>query len=176
MKKYELHAEVLNNKYGRIIQGFEKACDDRRVAWNCYQQLITACGAMNESDMANSFVCCAVNDAIRQQEAEIDEIITRFTGLFYVGSRWLPEEEAIKERKREEIRRAVYEASDQEHGGFVNTDGEWCACTTPESFGAFIRSLGFSLESCVSEPGVTAIARTTGGIMICWNGYCKREA
>ena len=92
--KYELQRRVLSCKYADILRGFEETCDDRRIAWNCYQQIIGACEAMRDSGMENNFVCCAVNKSIREQETEIDEIITRFTGKVYRGVRWVkPEEE-----------------------------------------------------------------------------------
>ena len=68
--KYELQRGVLARKYADILRGFEAARDDRRVAWNCYQQIIAACEAMRDSEMENSFICCAVNKSIREQEAE----------------------------------------------------------------------------------------------------------
>lgn len=97
--KYELHREVLTRKYANILQDFEETRDDRRVAWNCYQQLITACEAMRNSGVENNFVCCAVNKSIREQEAEIDEIITRFTGKVYKGVRWVDIREEMKGEK-----------------------------------------------------------------------------
>lgn len=87
--KYELQRGVLARKYTTILQGFEEAKDDRRIAWNCYQQIIAACEAMRDSGMENNFICCAVNKSIREQESEIDEIITRFTGKVYKGVRWV---------------------------------------------------------------------------------------
>ena len=87
--KYELQRGVLARKYTTILQGFEEAKDARRIAWNCYQQIIAACEAMRDSEMENSFICCAVNKSIQEQEAEIDEIITRFTGKVYKGVGWL---------------------------------------------------------------------------------------
>lgn len=66
--KYDIHREVITLKYADIIKSFEEARDDRRIAWNCYQQIIGACEAMRDNGMENSFVCCAVNDSIRQQE------------------------------------------------------------------------------------------------------------
>lgn len=87
--KYELQRGVLARKYTTILQGFEEAKDDRRIAWNCYQQIIAACEAMRDSGMDNNFICCAVNKSIREQESEIDEIITRFTGKVYKGVGWL---------------------------------------------------------------------------------------
>lgn len=90
--KYELQREVLTRKYADILQSFEETQDDRRVAWNCYQQIITACQAMQDGGMENNFICCAVNKSIRKQEAEIDKIITRFTGKVYKGVRWVDKE------------------------------------------------------------------------------------
>ena len=69
--KYELQRRVLSHKYADILQDFEEASDDRRVAWNCYQQILAACEAMQGSGMENNFICCAVNKSIRKQEAEI---------------------------------------------------------------------------------------------------------
>ena len=97
--KYELQRGVLARKYADILRGFEAARDDRRVAWNCYQQIIAACEAMRDSGMENNFACCAVNKAIREQEAEIDEIITRFTGKVYEGARWVDVRKAMKGEK-----------------------------------------------------------------------------
>ena len=59
--KYELLHGVLARKYVDILRDFEEARDDRRVAWNCYQQIIAACEAMRDSGMENNFICCAVN-------------------------------------------------------------------------------------------------------------------
>lgn len=70
--KYELQREVLARKYETILKDFEDTNDDRRIAWNCYQQIIGACEAMRDSGMENNFVCCAVNKSIREQETEID--------------------------------------------------------------------------------------------------------
>ncbi len=82
--KYELQREVLARKY------------ERRIAWNCYQQIIAAREAMRDSGMENNFICCAVNKSIREQESKIDEIITRFTGKVYKGVRWLDVREELK--------------------------------------------------------------------------------
>lgn len=87
--KYELQRRVLSRKYANILMGFEKAHDDRRIAWNCYQQIVAACEAMRDSGMENNFICCAVNKSIAEEEVEIDEIITRFTGKVYKSVKWL---------------------------------------------------------------------------------------
>ena len=97
--KYELLHDVLARKYVDILRDFEEARDDRRVAWNCYQQIIAACEAMRDSGMENNFICCAVNKSIWEQEAEIDEIITRFTGKVYMGVKWVDVREEMKGEK-----------------------------------------------------------------------------
>lgn len=97
--KYELLHGVLARKYVDILRDFEEARDDRRVAWNCYQQIIAACEAMRDSGMENNFICCAVNKGIWEQEAEIDEIITRFTGKVYMGVKWVDVREEMKGEK-----------------------------------------------------------------------------
>ena len=97
--KYELQRRVLSHKYADILQDFEEASDDRRVAWNCYQQILAACEAMQGSGMEDNFICCAVNKSIREQEAEIDEIITRFTGKVYMGVKWVDVREEMKGEK-----------------------------------------------------------------------------
>lgn len=68
--KYELQREVLARKYETILKDFEDTNDDRRIAWNCYQQIIGACEAMRDSGMENNFVLRAVNKSIREQETE----------------------------------------------------------------------------------------------------------
>ena len=52
--KYELQRRVLSCKYADILRGFEESCDDRRIAWNCYQQITTACEVMRDSGMENN--------------------------------------------------------------------------------------------------------------------------
>lgn len=90
--KYDLTRKVLTHKYADILQNFEETCDDRRIAWNCYQQIITACQAMRDSGIENNFIRCAVNKRIQEQEAEIDKIITRFTGKVYKGIKWIDQD------------------------------------------------------------------------------------
>lgn len=85
---YQIKIEVLNHKYGSILKDFEETCDDRRTAWNRYQQLVDACQSMKDCGVENSFVCCAVNKQMREQQDVIDGIITRFTGKIYKGVKW----------------------------------------------------------------------------------------
>jgi hypothetical protein len=99
MNYYGQKADLISRKYAEFMPDFEKQNDDRRIAFNCYRQIIDACEAMLESGMENNFIRCAVNDSIRQQEAEIDEIITRFTGKVYEGVRWIDVREEMKGEK-----------------------------------------------------------------------------
>lgn len=57
---------------------------------------------------------------------------------------------------------------------FVNTDGEWCSTRTPEEFKRFLEKEGFEVVDCFSRPGTTAIAITTDGYRIAWNGHCRK--
>lgn len=59
-------------------------------------------------------------------------------------------------------------------GGYVNTDGEWCTCTTPEKFRGFLERLGFEVTHCYSTSFSTAIAETADGYKIAYNGHCKK--
>lgn len=60
-------------------------------------------------------------------------------------------------------------------GGFVNTDGDWCATRTPEEFKAFLENnFGFEVTDCRSTAGSAAVATTACGLRIAWNGYCRK--
>lgn len=83
---YRTTAAVITRKYADFMGDFEQQHDDRRVAFNTYRQIIEACKAMD--GMENNFICCAVNNSIREEEAVIDEIIARFTGKVYKDCRW----------------------------------------------------------------------------------------
>ena len=88
-QQYELNAKVLTHKYGDIMADYQDRADDRRIAYNMYQQILKACKDMAASGIDNSFIRSAVNEAIHAQEQEIDEIITRFTGKVYKDFTWV---------------------------------------------------------------------------------------
>lgn len=69
-------------------------------------------------------------------------------------------------------------ATRREYGGFVNTDGEWCMTRSPKEFKAFLeKEFGFEVVECKEMAGSTAIAVTSDGYEIAWNGHCvKRTA
>lgn len=68
----------------------------------------------------------------------------------------------------------VTEAANRAHGGFVNTDGDWCMTRTPSEFRGFLAKLGFEVTECKETAESTAIAITAEGYKIAWNGYCRR--
>ena len=59
-------------------------------------------------------------------------------------------------------------------GGFVNTDGEWCSCTTPAKFKAYLERLGFEVVKCYATDFSTAIAETADGYQLAYNGHCRK--
>lgn len=61
-------------------------------------------------------------------------------------------------------------------GGFVNTDGEWCGCTTPEKFRAYLERLGFTVVKCYATAFSNAIAETAEGYQMAYNGHCRKVA
>lgn len=61
-------------------------------------------------------------------------------------------------------------------GGFVNTDGKWCMTRTPEQFKAFLeKEFGFEVVECKETAVSTAVAVTSDGYEIAWNGYCVKR-
>lgn len=93
MKKneYRLKAEYITRKYSEFIEDFAKLTDDRRVAYNCYRQIMNACEAMEGQE--DTFIRNAVNNHIQEEMKTIDRIITRFTRKVYQGMKWLTPEE-----------------------------------------------------------------------------------
>ena len=69
-------------------------------------------------------------------------------------------------------------ATRREYGGFVNTDGEWCMTRSPKEFKEFLeKKFDFEVVECKEMAGSTAVATTSDGYVIAWNGYCsKRKA
>ncbi len=96
-KDYALKAEVLKNKYSKIFEEFAfAACkDDRIVAVNVLNQLLTACKGMTITN--NPYICNAVNQAISQDCERIDRIVTRFTGRVYKDCRWQNKSEIMED-------------------------------------------------------------------------------
>lgn len=61
------------------------------------------------------------------------------------------------------------------NGSFVNTDGKWNSCRTPREFKNFLeKEFGFTVVKCYSTEYSTAIAETSDGYEISYNGHCKK--
>ena len=76
-------------------------------------------------------------------------------------------------------RQKIIEAATRDQfGHFVNTDGEWCMTRSPKEFKAFLeKEFGFEVVECKEMAGSTAVATTSDGYVIAWNGHCsKRKA
>lgn len=84
---YHITAAAITRKYAEFMEDFDQRHDDRRIAFNAYRQIIEACKAME--GVENIFIRVAVTRSIHEEEAEIDEIITRFTGKVYKDYRWV---------------------------------------------------------------------------------------
>lgn len=67
----------------------------------------------------------------------------------------------------------ILNAARTPHGAFVNTDGEWCSCKSPESLAAYIASLGFAVTRAYKAPYSTAIVETREGVRVAYNGGCS---
>lgn len=91
---YNLKSELLRRKYQNVIADFEAASDDRRLAFNIYHKLLEVCGEMEEMEVENPTICCAVNSRIDLDEQTIDRIVTRFTGKSFINHCWMTSEEA----------------------------------------------------------------------------------
>ena len=126
--KYDLQRRVLAAKYADILQGFEEARDDRRIAWNCYQQILTACEAMRDSGVENNFICCAVNKDIREQEVRRDLLTRRqeITEEVFQKAKDALRAFAASEAYAAFLERAVQEAA------VLFTAGDTVFCMRPE--------------------------------------------
>lgn len=73
----------------------------------------------------------------------------------------------------------IYEAANRKNyygvsGGYVNTDGAWSLIRTPEQFKKFLEDeFGFDIIRCNQWKGSTAVALTSSGLEISWNGFCR---
>ena len=68
----------------------------------------------------------------------------------------------------------IITTANEQHGGFVNTDGEWSAANDPTKFRRMLEKLGFTVIECKETYNSTAVAITEDGYRIAYNGYCTR--
>jgi hypothetical protein len=85
-RAYRLKAEILKRKYGVIAEEFKQYKDDRLLVANMLDQLLEVCEDMET--VLNAFISVAVNKSIKEQDAEMEAIVTRFTGTAYKDNRW----------------------------------------------------------------------------------------
>lgn len=85
-KAYRLRAKILKHKYSAIAEEFRQYKDDRLLVANMLDQLLEVCKDMETVE--NAFVNVAVNKSIKDQDAEMESIVTRFTGEAYKDNRW----------------------------------------------------------------------------------------
>lgn len=85
-KAYQLRAKILKHKYSAIAEEFKQYEDDRLLVANMLDQLLEVCEDMET--VVNAFICVAVNKSIKEQDAKMESIVTRFTGKVYKDNLW----------------------------------------------------------------------------------------
>lgn len=85
--RYDVKAWLLKRKYEPFVQEFKQHHDDRILVVNMLDQLLEACEAMR--GMENVFVRVAFNRAFDEQDKEMEEIVTRFTGKVWNECKWV---------------------------------------------------------------------------------------
>lgn len=90
--RHDVKAWLLEKKYEPFLEEFKQHHDDRILVVNMLNQLLDACKAMQSMD--NVFVRVAFNRAYEEQDKEMEEIVTRFTGKVWNGYKWI-ESEAV---------------------------------------------------------------------------------
>ena len=83
---YRLRSKILKRKYSAIAEEFKQYKDDRLLVTNMLEQLLETCKCIETVE--NAFISVAVNKHIKEQEAVMDSIVTRFTGKVYKDNRW----------------------------------------------------------------------------------------
>ena len=68
----------------------------------------------------------------------------------------------------------IIATANERHGGFVNTDGEWCMASNPVAFKKMLEDMGFTVVKCNETHNSTAVAITEDGYRIAYNGYCTK--
>ena len=93
---YKLKARLLENKYGPFVEEFKQHNDDRILVPNILAQVLEACKAMESVE--NNLVRVAINEKIREEDAEMEKIVTRFTGRVFDGTKWNKKKEDTAEK------------------------------------------------------------------------------
>ena len=93
---YKVKARLFENKYGPFAEEFKQHNDDRILVPNILAQVLEACAAMESVE--NNLVRVATNEKIREEDAEMEKIVTRFTGQVFDGTKWQKKEEDAAEK------------------------------------------------------------------------------
>lgn len=99
---YKVKARLFENKYGPFVEEFKQHNDDRILVANILGQVLEACKAMELVE--NNLVRVAINEKLREEDSEMEEIVTRFTGKVFVGTKWYsPDELAVLQSEAETV-------------------------------------------------------------------------
>lgn len=99
---YKVKARLFENKYGPFVEEFKQHNDDRILVANILGQVLEACKAMESVE--NNLVRVAINEKLREEDSEMEEIVTRFTGKVFVGTKWYsPDELAALQSEAETV-------------------------------------------------------------------------
>ena len=93
---YKVKARLFENKYGPFVEEFKQHNDDRILVPNILAQVLEACAAMESVE--NNLVRVAINEKIREEDAEMEKIVTRFTGQVFDGTKWQKKEDDAAEK------------------------------------------------------------------------------
>lgn len=83
---YELKAELLTHKFSRFLEEYAACRDDRLIVVNTHNMLVEACKVMET--ISNPTICVAFNTKFDEMEAQMEAIVTRFSGLVYKACCW----------------------------------------------------------------------------------------
>ena len=99
---YKVKARLFENKYGPFVEEFKQHNDDRILVVNILGQALEACKAMESVE--NNLVRVAINEKLREEDSEMEKIVTRFTGKVFVGTKWYsPDELAALQSEAETV-------------------------------------------------------------------------
>lgn len=84
----DLSMSVLKRRYEDIVAYGEDATNDLRVAYNIYNQIMNMYRLFRQvpaytNDPGAAALSCAVNDAVKKDLQEIEDILFRFYGIRY---------------------------------------------------------------------------------------------
>lgn len=84
----DLSMRVLKSRYEDIVAYGENTADDLRVAYNIYNQIMNMYKLFRKvpaytNDPGAAALSCAVNEAVKKDMQEIEDILFRFYGISY---------------------------------------------------------------------------------------------